>query len=131
MRAVPVGAIVGAVWAGCPPFGSGSRVVVGRSAISARAAWQAVSVGRRLAAVTAAVAAVVVALGLAGCSGAAPEPAGPQGIVATITTPPASVTAAPRPAPTSRTSTAPATGWYVALGDSLAAGMQPTTGDDK
>ncbi len=94
--------------------------------IAAAGAWQAGSVGRRLAAV---VAAAAVALGLAGCSGAVPEPAGPQGIVATITTPPASVTAAPRPAPS--TSTLPATGWYVALGDSLAAGMQPTTGDQK
>jgi len=90
-----------------------------------------VSVGRRLAAVTAAVAAVVVALGLAGCSGAAPEPTGPQGIVATITTPPASPTAAPRPAPTSSSQTAATTGWYLALGDSLAAGYQPPGGDQK
>lgn len=91
--------------------------------------------GRRLAAVTAVTAAVVAALGLAGCSGAAPEPTGPQGIVATITTPPASPTAAPRPAPTSSaptssTPTAAATGWYLALGDSLAAGFQPG-GDQK
>ncbi len=92
--------------------------------------------GRRLAAVTAAAAAVVAALGLAGCYGAAPEPIGPQGIVATITTPPASPTAAPRPAPTSSAPTssppdAAATGWYLALGDSLAAGFQPTGGDQK
>ena len=85
--------------------------------------------GRRLAAVTAAVSVAVVALGLAGCSGAAPEPTGPQGIVATITTPPASPTAAPRPAPTSSSQTAAATGWYLALGDSLAAGYQPPGGD--
>ena len=71
------------------------------------------------------------ALGLAGCSGAAPEPTGPQGIVATITTPPASPTAAPRPAPTSSDQTAAATGWYLALGDSLAAGYQPPGGDQK
>ena len=87
-----------------------------------RAAWQAVSVVEP-AAVPAAVAAVVVALGLAGCSGAAPEPTGPQGIVATITTPPASPTAAPRPAPTSSSQTTAATGWYLALGDSARRGL--------
>ena len=85
--------------------------------------------GQRLAAVTAVLAAV--ALGLAGCSTAVPETAGPEGILATITTPPSLLpsTPAPRPAETS-TSTAPADGWYLALGDSLAAGMQPD-GDHK
>jgi lysophospholipase L1-like esterase len=81
-------------------------------------------VGRGLAA-----AAAAVALGLAGCSGAAPEPRGPEGILATITTPPPSSTPVPRPAETS-TSAAPADGWYLALGDSLAAGRQPA-GDHK
>jgi lysophospholipase L1-like esterase len=78
-------------------------------------------VGRRLAAAAAA----AVALGLSGCSGAAPEPRGPEGILATITTPPPSSTPAPRPAETS-TSAAPGDGWYLALGDSLAAGNQPS-----
>jgi lysophospholipase L1-like esterase len=82
-------------------------------------------VGRRLAAAAAA----AVALGLSGCSGAAPEPRGPEGILATITTPPPSSTPAPRPAETS-TSAAPGDGWYLALGDSLAAGNQPG-GDQK
>lgn len=48
----------------------------------------------------------------------------------TITTPPPSSTPAPRPAETS-TSAAPVDGWYLALGDSLAVGNQPTTGDQK
>jgi lysophospholipase L1-like esterase len=78
-------------------------------------------VGRRLAATVAAAA----LLGLAGCSGAAPEPRGPEGILATITTPPPSPTPAPRPAETS-TSAAPGDGWYLALGDSLAVGTQPS-----
>lgn len=43
----------------------------------------------------------------------------------TITTPPPSSTPAPRPAETS-TSAAPVDGWYLALGDSLAAGNQPS-----
>jgi len=73
----------------------------------------------------AAAAAAVVALGLAGCSGASPEPTGPEGILATITTPPPSSTPAPRPAETS-TSATPVDGWYLALGDSLAAGNQPS-----
>jgi lysophospholipase L1-like esterase len=73
--------------------------------------------------------AAAVALGLAGCSGAAPEPTGPEGILVTITTPPSLSTPAPRPAETS-TSTAAADGWYLALGDSLAAGRQPG-GDQK
>ena len=69
-----------------------------------------------------------VALGLlAACSSAAPEPSVPQGIVATITTPPPS----PTTAPTSSSPTAAATGWYLALGDSLAAGYQPPGGDQK
>jgi lysophospholipase L1-like esterase len=80
-----------------------------------------VPVGRRLAASAAA----VVALGLVGCSGAAPEPTGSEGILATITTPPPSSTPAPRPAETS-TSAAPADSWYLALGDSLAVGNQPS-----
>ena len=50
--------------------------------------------------------------------------------MATITTPPASPTA-PSPAPTSSSQTAAATGWYLALGDSLAAGYQPPGGDQK
>ena len=75
----------------------------------------------------------MVALGLTGCSGAPQPPAGPEGILATITTPPPSPTARPRPAPgtTSTTSAAAAPeGWYLALGDSLAAGNQPS-GDQK
>ena len=76
----------------------------------------------------------MVALGLTGCSGAPLQPAGPEGILATITTPPPSPTARPRPAPTTTSptsTTAPAPeGWYLALGDSLAAGMQPS-GDQK
>ncbi|MEP6651215.1 MAG: SGNH/GDSL hydrolase family protein [Lapillicoccus sp.] len=86
--------------------------------------------GRRVAAASAAV--VALTLGLAGCSGAPAEPTGPQGIVATITTPPTSASPAPRPAPTSTSSAAAGDGWYLALGDSLAAGVQPTTtGDQK
>ena len=76
----------------------------------------------------------MVALGLTGCSGAPLQPAGPEGILATITTPPPSPTARPRPAPTTTSptsTTAPAPeGWYLALGDSLAAGIQPS-GDQK
>ncbi|HWI34406.1 MAG TPA: SGNH/GDSL hydrolase family protein, partial [Lapillicoccus sp.] len=53
------------------------------------------------------------------------EPTGPEGILATITTPPPTSTPAPRPAQTS-TSAASADGWYLALGDSLAAGNQPS-----
>jgi lysophospholipase L1-like esterase len=70
-------------------------------------------------------------LGLAGCGSAPSEPEGPQGILATITTPPPSVTLAPRPATSATTAPATATGgWYLALGDSLAAGNQPG-GDQK
>ena len=47
----------------------------------------------------------VVALGLTGCSGAPLQPAGPEGILATITTPPPSPTARPRPAPTTTSPT--------------------------
>ena len=72
--------------------------------------------------------AALVALGMGACSSAPPEPTGPQGVVATITTPP--TTAAARPSPATTTSAAP-DGWYLALGDSLAAGFQPTTGDQK
>jgi lysophospholipase L1-like esterase len=85
---------------------------------------------------TASALAAAAALALAGCSGAPPAPSEPQGILATITTPPPSPTrgprpeAAPTPAPTS-TSVAAPTGWYLALGDSLAAGLQPTTGNQK
>jgi lysophospholipase L1-like esterase len=92
-------------------------------------AWQAGPVSgpwRLLAAATVAV------LGLAGCGSAPPDP-GPQGILATITTPPPSVTLAPRPTPTTTTtstSAAAENGWYLALGDSLAAGNQPG-GDQK
>jgi lysophospholipase L1-like esterase len=65
----------------------------------------------------------VVALGLAGCSGAPQQP--------TLTTPPPSPTSPPRPAPTTTSPTAPAAdGWYLVLGDSLAAGNQPS-GDQK
>lgn len=82
--------------------------------------------GRRLAAVASVV--VAGALVLAGCSAAPPEPTGPEGILVTITTPPSLLTStpAPRPAETS-TSAALADGWYLALGDSLAAGKQLTT----
>jgi lysophospholipase L1-like esterase len=66
----------------------------------------------------AALLALAVAL-TAGCS-ARPDASGPQGVLASITT----------PATSARTTTAaPSTGWYLALGDSLAAGRQPTTGD--
>jgi lysophospholipase L1-like esterase len=96
-------------------------------------AWQAVPVSRRLAAAASA-AVAVVALGLTGCSGAPLPPAGPEGILATITTPPPSPTVRPRPAPsttaTTSTTTPPPEGWYLALGDSLAAGNQPG-GDQK
>ncbi len=68
-------------------------------------------------------------LGAAGCS-PDPAPAGPEGVLATITTPPG---ATPRGSRTSQGPTAGASGsvdgWYLALGDSLAAGLQPTTGD--
>jgi len=68
-------------------------------------------------------------LGAAGCS-PVPAPAGPEGVLATITTPPG---ATPRGSSTSQGPTAGASGsvdgWYLALGDSLAAGLQPTTGD--
>ncbi|HEU4331621.1 MAG TPA: SGNH/GDSL hydrolase family protein [Lapillicoccus sp.] len=89
---------------------------------------------RRPAAAATALAAVV-ALVLAGCSGAAQTPSEPEGILATITTPPPSPTRGPRPegAPTptaTSTTQAPPTGWYLALGDSLAAGNQPG-GDQK
>jgi lysophospholipase L1-like esterase len=92
-------------------------------------------VNRRLVAAGGALAAAA-ALALGGCSGAAPTPSEPEGILATITTPPPSPTRGPRPeaapTPSSTTTSAVApTGWYLALGDSLAAGMQPTTGDQK
>lgn len=71
-----------------------------------------------------------MALGVTACSPTPPEPAGPQGILATITTPPPSV-GAPRSSPsTSSTTSSSADGWYLALGDSLAAGNQPG-GDQK
>ena len=82
----------------------------------------------RLAAAVSALA-CACALVVSGCSGAPVEPEGPQGILATITTPPPSSSPAPRPAPTSSPTTA-ADGWYLALGDSLAAGNQPG-GDQK
>lgn len=89
-------------------------------------AWHAVPVSRRLAAAASA-AVAAVALGLTGCSGVPQQPAGPEGILATITTPPPSPTARPRPAPSTTSTTAPAPeGWYLALGDSLAAGNQPS-----
>jgi lysophospholipase L1-like esterase len=93
-----------------------------------------VPVNRRWGATASALAAAG-ALALGGCSGNPPAPSEPQGILATITTPPPSPTRGPRPeaAPTSTSTTteAASTGWYLALGDSLAAGLQPTTGDQK
>jgi lysophospholipase L1-like esterase len=94
--------------------------------------WHSVPVVRRIAA---AASAVTVGLALAGCSGAPLEPAGPEGILATITTPPPSPTRGPRATPpttaTPSATAASANGWYLTLGDSLAAGLQPTTGDQK
>jgi len=93
-----------------------------------------VPVNARPAAVVAALAAAA-ALVLGGCSGAAPAPSEPEGILATITTPPPSPTRGPRPeaapTPSPTSSSATPSGWYLALGDSLAAGLQPTTGDQK
>ncbi|MEP6631651.1 MAG: SGNH/GDSL hydrolase family protein [Lapillicoccus sp.] len=71
---------------------------------------------------------------LTGCA-APPAPAGPEGVLATITTPPtsastsASTSTSAGAGPSASTASAPADGWYLALGDSLAAGRQPTTGD--
>jgi lysophospholipase L1-like esterase len=59
----------------------------------------------------------------ASCSSSGPDVSGPQGVVASITTSAARTAAGPS------TSDGP-TGWYLALGDSLAAGRQPTTGDE-
>ncbi|HEU4998583.1 MAG TPA: SGNH/GDSL hydrolase family protein [Lapillicoccus sp.] len=89
---------------------------------------------RRLVAAAGALAAAA-ALALGACSGAAPASSEPEGILATITTPPPSPTRGPRPEaaptqPSTTTTAAPPTGWYLALGDSLAAGNQPG-GDQK
>ncbi|MEO7236372.1 MAG: SGNH/GDSL hydrolase family protein [Lapillicoccus sp.] len=71
---------------------------------------------------------------LTGCA-APPAPAGPEGVLATITTPPtsastsASTSTSAGAGPSASAASAPADGWYLALGDSLAAGRQPTTGD--
>ena len=70
---------------------------------------------------------------LTGCA-ASPAPAGPEGVLATITTPPTAPPGRPRPSASRperprREHPPPADGWYLALGDSLAAGLQPTTGD--
>src|SRR4051812_5713742 len=85
--------------------------------------------GRRLG-VLMAVVATAAALALGACSTA--EPTEPPGAAATSSTASTSVSV---PSTTTSTSTsttgAPADGWYLALGDSLAAGLQPTTGDQK
>jgi lysophospholipase L1-like esterase len=77
-----------------------------------------------------AVVATAAALALGACSTA--EPTEPPGAAATSSTASTSVSV---PSTTTSTSTsttgAPADGWYLALGDSLAAGLQPTTGDQK
>ncbi len=66
---------------------------------------------------------------LAGCA-APPAPAAPDGVLATITTPPTTAAATSTSSGAGASSApAPADGFYLALGDSLAAGRQPTTGD--
>jgi lysophospholipase L1-like esterase len=73
--------------------------------------------------------AVLAVVTASACSGPA-QPSGPDGVVATLTTPPPTPTSAP-PSPSASAPGAPAgDGAYLALGDSLAAGLQPTTGDE-
>jgi lysophospholipase L1-like esterase len=77
-----------------------------------------------------AVVATAAALALGACSTA--EPTEPPGAAATSSTASTSVSVPPTTTSTSTSTTgAPADGWYLALGDSLAAGLQPTTGDQK
>lgn len=94
--------------------------------------WWSRSLDRVLRPCAAALLALAVAL-TAGCSSSVPDVSSPQGGVASITTPAgrssAGASGPSGSAAASATSDA-ATGWYLALGDSLAAGRQPTTGDE-
>jgi lysophospholipase L1-like esterase len=73
---------------------------------------------------------VVAAVGLSGCANDPPPPQ-PEGILATITTPSRSSSSSATSTSAPSTADGSTAGWYLALGDSLAAGVQPGMADQR